>query len=548
MVRAKKPTELLNSVAKGSKKPEFKSEEPKVRSNKTVVLSDKSEAVSDKTVEQSNKINVKLENRKVPLKNPSVLFVSSECAPFAKVGGLADVVGSLPKVLKEQGCDVRVIMPFYRKIKQKHLESAVLLRWAMIKLGWRTQYSGLYTMNYEGIQYYFIDNEYFFGHDKVYIDYTFDIERFCFFQRAVLEALGEPMNFEPDILHCNDWQAGMIPCLLYYHYKTSGYHLNMKTVLTIHNLKYQGIHSKEMISDLLDLPHECINENGILHRGDPNFLKAGIVYSDAITTVSETYAKEILTTEYGEGLDGILREKINKIYGIVNGIDTFEYNPENDTALPEKYNIETVFKNKPICKKGLQKELNLSQSPQIPLLGMVTRLVDQKGLDLILYVLDEILDTSAQVAILGTGDPYYENALTDISLKRKDCLSASITFDNQLAHRIYAGCDMFIMPSLFEPCGLSQMISMHYGTIPIVRETGGLKDTVIPYNEFTGEGTGFSFINPNPNEFLKITKYACDVFENKKDAWKWLIRNGMSSNFTWSNSAKKYLELYKEIL
>lgn len=490
---------------------------------------------------------MKKNDKKTTKKNPSVLFISSEVSPFAKVGGLADVVGSLPKVLISQGCDARVILPFYRKIKDTYLEKAKLIKWSMIKLGWRSQYSGLYEYVHEGVTYYFIDNEYFFGHDKIYIEYTFDIERFCFFQRAVLDAVGEAMNFYPDILHCNDWQAAMIPCLLKAHYQSVGFLSDIKTVLTIHNLKYQGIHSKAMIEDLLDLPVGFMNNDGAMHNGDANFLKAGIVYSDAVSTVSENYAREIFTPEYGEGLESVLLKFSGKISGIVNGIDTVEYNPDTDPYITNKFNSETVFVHKRKCKAKLQEELGLVKSVKIPLIGMITRLVDQKGLDLLLDIIDELVQIPAQLAVLGTGDPYYETSLIELAMKYPDSLSVSITFDNPLAHRIYAGSDMFMMPSLFEPCGLSQMISMTYGTVPIVRETGGLKDTVIPYNEFTGEGTGFSFKNAFSGELIYVTRIACDVFKKKKDAWKWLMLNGMNSDFSWNVSAVKYLELYKSI-
>ncbi len=488
---------------------------------------------------------MKRNEKKTGKKNPSVLFISSEVSPFAKVGGLADVVGSLPKVLIEQGCDARVIVPFYRKIKDTYLEKAKLIKWSMIKLGWRSQYSGLYEYVHEGVTYYFIDNEYFFGNEKIYIEYTFDIERFCFFQRAVLDAVGEAMNFYPDILHCNDWQAAMVPCLLKAHYQSVGFLTDVKTVLTIHNLKYQGIHSKAMIEDLLDLPAEFMNNNGAMHNGDANFLKAGIVYSDAISTVSENYAREIFTPEYGEGLEAVLLKYSYKLTGIVNGIDSAEYNPESDPYITNNFNSETVFTQKRKCKAKLQEELGLVKTVRIPLIGMITRLVDQKGLDLLLDIINDLVLIPAQLVILGTGDPYYESALIDLAAIYPESLSVSITFDNPLAHRIYAASDMFMMPSLFEPCGLSQMISMAYGTVPIVRETGGLKDTVIPYNEFTGEGTGFSFQNAYAGELLFITRTACDVFKKKKDAWKWLMLNGMNSDFSWNVSAAKYLELYK---
>ncbi len=478
----------------------------------------------------------------------SVLFISSEASPFAKVGGLADVVGTLPGALCEKGCDARVIMPYYKKIKKNLQGKAKFLRWTIIKLGWRSQYSGLFEYKQDNVTYYFIDNEYFFGNEKIYVEYTFDIERFCFFQRAVLEALGDQMEFFPDILHCNDWQSGMIPCLLKAHYQSQGYFENIKTVFTVHNLKYQGIHSKSMIEDILDLPSEYMNDFGVLFHGDSNLLKAGLVYSDAITTVSKTYAKEILTEEYSEGLKDVLLSRKDDITGIINGIDENEYNPETDSYIAGNYNVSTFSEGKKKCKNSLRKELGLSQRRNAPLIGIITRLVDQKGLDLLIEIIDDLMNIPVQIVILGTGDPYYENSISDFAAKYPKDISACITFDNALAHRIYAGSDIFLMPSLFEPCGLSQMISMKYGTVPVVRETGGLKDTVIPYNMYTGEGTGFSFGNISSDELFYITKMACDLYKSDKTAWEWLIKKGMSTDFSWGNSALKYLELYKSVI
>lgn len=475
---------------------------------------------------------------------PKILFVSSEVAPFAKVGGLADVVGVLPKTLVKQGCDARVVMPLYRKIKQKYADQLSFKRWTMLKLGWRSMYSGLFTLEQDGVTFYFIDNEYYFGHDAIYQDYSFDIERFCFFQRAVLEAMGDPMEFEPDILHCNDWQAGMIPVLLDAHYRPHGYHNNVKTVLTIHNLKYQGIHGIERIADLCDLPPQYMSAYGVLKDGVPNFLKAGIVYADAITTVSPTYAQEILTGYYGEGLDGVLRNYSYKLTGILNGINLDEYDPSTDPHIPANFSADDYQDNKAACKKALQEELGLEVNAGAPLLGMITRLVDQKGIDLLTRVLDEMLYDGMQVIVLGTGDPFYEDALRSMSSHRPNQLSINIKFDNGLAHRIYAGCDIFLMPSLFEPCGLSQMIAMRYGTVPIVRETGGLKDTVFPYNQFTGEGNGFSFSNINAHELLFTSKYACDVYRHHKDEWDKLVKAGMNGNYSWDLSAAQYLAVY----
>ncbi len=482
-----------------------------------------------------------------PERQPSVLFVSAEAAPFAKVGGLADVVGTLPGVLVKESCDARVIMPFYRKVKERYGDKARFLSWSMIRLGWRSQYCGLYTYVHEGVRYYFIDNEYFFGHEKIYVEYTFDIERFSFFQRAVLSVLGAPIDFTPDILHCSDWQSAMIPCLLKAHYQSCGYFTEMKTILTIHNIKYQGIHSKEMIEDIMDLPLGIMNPDGVLFNGSANFLKAGIVYADAVTTVSPSYAREILTREYGEGLDGILWQHEGKLSGILNGIDCTEYDPQSDPLIPARYSAGNAAEGKRICKRSLQKELGLRLSERTPLAGMVTRLVDQKGIDLLIGAFRDIAGIPVQLAILGTGDPYYEKNLTDLAAEQPSGVSVSVTFDNALAHRIYAAADIFLMPSLFEPCGLSQMIAMRYGAVPLVRETGGLRDTVLPYNEFTGEGTGFSFRNAVPGELSHILGYAVTVYRKKKEAWEWLIRAGMDADFSWTTSARRYLDVYRQI-
>ncbi|HHX38117.1 MAG TPA: glycogen synthase GlgA [Clostridiaceae bacterium] len=477
-----------------------------------------------------------------------VLFVASEVAPFAKVGGLADVVGVLPGALNNLDCDARVVMPLYRQIKQQYGDQLYFMCWTMLKLGWRSMYSGLFSLEKDGVTFYFIDNEYYFGHDAIYQDYSFDIERFCFFQRAVLEAMGDPMEFEPDIVHCNDWQAGMIPVLLDAHYRPHGYHKDVKTVLTIHNLKYQGIHGVERIADLCDLSPQYMTAYGVLKDGVPNFLKAGIVYSDAVTTVSPTYAQEILSGYYGEGLDGVLRNYAYKLTGILNGIDLVSYNPETDEKITKNYTVDTYKEGKAECKQALQARLNLDINPGAPLLGMITRLVDQKGIDLLTRVLDEMLYSGMQVVVLGTGDPYYEDSLRRMSDHRPNQLSINICYNDELARQIYSGCDMFLMPSLFEPCGLSQMIAMRYGTVPIVRETGGLKDTVTPYNQFTGEGNGFSFSNINAHELLFTSKYACDIYRHHEDAWDDLVKAGMEGDYSWNSSAKKYADLYHSLL
>lgn len=476
-----------------------------------------------------------------------VLFVSSEVYPFAKVGGLADVVGALPIELQHNHCDARVIMPLYKNVKQKHEHNLDFIGWKMIKMGWRSLYAGLYTLTMNGVKFYFVDNEYYFNFDQIYVEYVFDIERFCFFQRAVLEFLGDFMSFEPDVLHCNDWQAGMLPLLLEAHYKRYGQHTNIKTVYTIHNLKYQGIHGIEVIQDLLDLPSEYLTDELSIKDGAVNFMKAGIVYSNSVTTVSPTYAYEIMTDYYGEGLNHTLQRYAYKVSGILNGINAKEYNPSSDEMIPAKYSIKDYKEGKAINKKSIQEQLGLEVNPGAPLCTMVSRLVDQKGLDLLLRVVEEMLYDGMQIVILGTGDAYYERALADIAARNPGKMCACISFDNGLAHTLYAGSDIFLMPSLFEPCGLSQLVAMTYGTIPIVRETGGLRDTVVPYNEFTGEGNGFSFANINAHEFLFVTKYACDLYRHNQDVWSKLIEEGMKADYSWKNSAKEYAGLYSFI-
>ena len=476
-----------------------------------------------------------------------VLFVSSEVYPFAKVGGLADVVGALPVELQHHHCDARVIMPLYKSIKQKHEHNLDFIGWKMIKMGWRSLYAGLYTLTMNGVQFYFVDNEYYFNFDQVYVEYVFDIERFCFFQRAVLDFLGDFMGFEPDVLHCNDWQACMMPLLLDAHYKKYGYHTNIKTVYTIHNLKYQGIHGIEVIQDLLDLPSEYLTDELSIKDGAVNFMKAGIVYSNSVTTVSPTYAYEIMTDYYGEGLNHTLQRYAYKVSGILNGINAEEYNPSKDPMIPQKYSIKNYEEGKAVNKKSIQEQLGLEVNPGAPLCTMISRLVDQKGLDLLLRVVEEMLYDGMQIVILGTGDAYYERSLADIAARNPGKMCACISFDNGLAHTLYAGSDIFLMPSLFEPCGLSQLIAMTYGTIPIVRETGGLRDTVVPYNEFTGEGNGFSFANINAHEFLFVTKYACDLYRHNKPVWNKLIEEGMKADYSWKKSAEEYAGLYSFI-
>ncbi|MGI6579896.1 MAG: glycogen synthase GlgA [Saccharofermentanales bacterium] len=477
-----------------------------------------------------------------------ILFVSSEMVPLAKSGGLGDVIGALPKAVRAQGQDARVILPLYKQIKDRYGDQLKFMRWSMNKLGWRTMYSGLFTMEVDGVPVYFIDNEYYFGHEALYLDYAFDIERFSFFQRAVLEALGEPMQFEPDILHLNDWQSGMIPVLLEAHYKAHGYHTGVQCIYTIHNLKFQGIHGRERIQDLMELQDRYMTDDAVMKDGVPNFMKAGILYSNRVTTVSPTYAQEIKQDYYGEGLNDLLSAQSWKVVGVLNGIDIDSYDPAQDGSIAKNYSVRTFQAGKKANKLALQEEIGLEQREDVPMLAMITRLTSQKGLDLLLHIADELIADDIQLVILGTGDEFYENAFHDLEWYHPDKVRSLIMFDEELARRIYASADIFLMPSMFEPCGLGQMIAMRYGALPVVRETGGLKDTVIPYNKYDGSGTGFSFSNINAHEFLFAIKDALDTYHNYPDSWNQLIRQAMSGDFSWEQSAKRYIELYEIIL
>ncbi len=477
-----------------------------------------------------------------------ILMAASECAPFAKTGGLADVVGALPAQLNKLGMDCRVIMPLYRTVKEKYIKDLTFVRWTTIKIGWRSMYSGLFTMEYEGVQYYFIDNEFYFNNQSIYTEYSYDIERFSFFQRAVLDALGAPMNFYPDVLHCHDWQTGMIPCLLDAHFRPHGYFTEMRTVYTIHNLKYQGVHGVNQIADLMDLPSRYMTDYGILKDGVPNFMKAGIVYSDMVTTVSPTYAKEIFLPFYGEGLDGVLRNYSYKVHGILNGIDLEIWNPATDEFLEKTYSSEDYLKGKAANKRAMQEAMDLERVPDVPLVTMITRLVDQKGLDLVLRVLDEIMEEDIQMIILGTGDGYYENELRQAERRHQSNLRACIMYSNDMSHRLYAAGDIFLMPSIFEPCGLSQMISMRYGNVPLVRATGGLKDTVQAFDHTTGEGNGFSFPNINAHDMMYLLKDAIKLYKEEPENWDVLVHNAMGTDFSWESSAKEYQSLYEQLL
>lgn len=475
-----------------------------------------------------------------------VLFAVSEAAPFAKTGGLADVAGSLPKALRKLNVDVRVVMPKYSQISQQYINKMSFMGYTYVNLTWRREYCGVFRMVHEGVPFYFLDNEHYFKRDWYYGQFD-DGERFTFFCKAILEVL-PLIDFKPYIIHCNDWQTGLVSLLLdahYRYYRNKGFYQYMHTVMTIHNLKYQGIFPKNMMDDVIGLSWEYFHPDGIEFYDDINFLKAGIAYSTKITTVSRTYAEEIKTEFYGEKLHGILRKRSPDIHGILNGIDYEENDPSTDSRIYVPYSLNTL-ENKQKNKLLLQKETGLNVNPETPLIGIISRLVSQKGLDLVDRMIAELLGMDLQLIVLGTGEKKYEDMFRWAQEAFKGKMSANICYDPVLAQKIYAGCDMFLMPSLFEPCGLGQLYSMRYGTVPIVRETGGLRDTVIPYNEYTGEGTGFTFANYNAHEMKDAVIRAIRVYKNK-DKWKAVMKRCMQQDFSWDKSARDYYRLYNQI-
>ncbi len=472
-----------------------------------------------------------------------ILFAASESVPFIKTGGLADVVGSLPKCFDKRYFDVRVILPKYMSIPQEFKDQMKYLTHFYIDLAWRSQYVGVLEMEYEGVTFYFIDNEYYFSGPKPYGEIYFDIEKFSFFSKAVLAAL-PAIGFQPDVIHCHDWQTGLIPVFMKERFREGEFFAGMKSVMTIHNLKFQGTWDVKTIKDMTGLPEYFFTPDKLEAYKDANLLKGGLVFADAITTVSNTYAEEIKMPFYGEGLDGLMRARANDLRGILNGIDYEEYNPQTDTYIKYPYNAVDFRKEKIKNKKALQAELGLEQNEKKFMIGIVSRLTDQKGFDLISYVMDELCHDDLQIVILGTGEDRYENMFRHFDWKYREKVSANIYYSEELSHKIYASADAFLMPSLFEPCGLSQLMALRYGTIPIVRETGGLKDTVMPYNEYESTGTGFSFSNYNAHEMMNTVRYAHNIYKNKKREWNKMIDRAMASDFSWHTSACKYQELY----
>ena len=474
-----------------------------------------------------------------------VLFAASEAVPFVKTGGLADVMSALPKALKQVGVDVALVIPKYEHMNAAYKDKLEKVYEGYVDLSWRQQYFGVEKTVVDGITVYFIDNEWYFKRDGLY-GYGDDCERFAFFSKAVLAMLPH-IDFRPDIIHCNDWHTGILGAYLKESFFHDEFYWGIKTVFTIHNLKYQGIFGREIVNDLLGLPHYCFTEGKIEFGGCVNFVKAGMEYADYITTVSPTYAKEITYPYFGEGLDGYVRSCQDKIMGIINGLDETAYNPATDKFIAAQYNADTVLEKKYLNKEKLQKDLGLPVDRNIPMIAMVSRLVEDKGISLLTRIMDEVSQEDIQFVLLGAGDQDLQNALLAWAKRNPTKVSINLRFSEELAHKIYAAADIFAMPSRFEACGLSQLIALKYGTIPVVRETGGLKDTITMYNKYTGDGNGLTFANFNAHEFLFTLKTALSYFEDKV-LWNKLVNNAMHSDFSWNDSALAYKKVYETVM
>ncbi|MBO5449188.1 MAG: glycogen synthase GlgA [Ruminococcus sp.] len=472
-----------------------------------------------------------------------VLFASSEVVPFIKTGGLADVVGSLPKCFDKRYYDVRVILPKYACMAQKWKDMLKYKTHFYMDFAGESRYVGIMETQLDGVTFYFVDNEHYFSGEKPYVEHHWDIEKFMFFDRAVLSAL-PLLDFRPDIIHCHDWQTGLIPVYLHDSFQGGEFFRGIKTVMTIHNLKFQGNDNAETFMALSGLSGYYMTYDKLKTGVDGNMLKGGLVYADAITTVSDSYAEEIKTEFYGEGLDGLMRARKNDLRGIVNGIDYDDYNPDTDKMIACNYNKDNVLQKKIENKRALQRELGLVQDDNKFMIGVVSRLTDQKGFDLIAYMMEKMCQQDMQIVVLGTGEQKYEDMFRYFAWKYPDKVSANIYYSEAMSHKIYAASDAFLMPSLFEPCGLSQLMSLRYGTLPIVRETGGLRDTVQPFNQFDGSGTGFSFKNYNAHEMYNTLMFAHYIYVDRRNDWNKIIDSAMSKDFSWQASARKYQDMY----
>lgn len=474
-----------------------------------------------------------------------VLFVASEAAPFIKTGGLADVMGALPKALQALGVEPALVIPLYAGIGEAYRNEMETVYTGSLDLSWRDQYLGVKKLVLDGIPVYFIDNEYYFGRDKLY-GFDDDAERFAYFAKAVLAML-HYIDFKPDVIHSNDWHTGMLGAYLKEDFMQDPFYQGLKNIYTIHNLKYQGVFGRQIVEDVLGLPLRLLYNGNIENAGNVNFMKAGMCYADFITTVSPTYAEEITYPYFGEGLEDYVALCAGKISGILNGLDEQEYNPETDMNLPVCFNKTNVFVKKPMAKEALQRELGLTVNREIPVLAMITRLVEAKGLDLVTYIMNELMEEQVQLVVVGTGDEEYADALRELAWRHPGSVSVNILFNEGLARRVYAGADLFLMPSRYEACGLSQMIAMRYGTIPVVRETGGLKDSVKDFDKYNAtDGNGLRFANFNAHELLFTIKRGLSYFA-EKPFWEKLVINAMESDNSWNRSARAYADLYDKV-
>lgn len=476
----------------------------------------------------------------------SILMAAAEGLPFVKTGGLADVIGSLPASLAEMGHEVKVVLPLYKKIAQNNFQDLTWCASYTVNINYREVPVTVYSQTVGKVAYFFIQHQGYFERDALY-GYEDDGERFAYFQKAVIEMLNQ-LNYWPNIVHCHDWQTGMIPCMVRETHSSDPRYSNIRFVYTIHNLLFQGNFGPEMLDSCLGLPYYLLDNGNVRFDGGISFMKSGILYADKVTTVSPTYAQEILTPQYGEHMEAVLNMRKYDLWGIVNGIDTQLWNPATDKSIPFHYDKVTISKGKIDDKMALQKELGLAVDPNVLLVGVVGRLTYQKGFYLMMEKVSELAGMPIQLAILGTGEEPIQNAFRDMENQNKGKVCFYQGYNEDLAHRIYAGSDLFLMPSLFEPCGLSQLCSLRYGTLPLVRETGGLKDTVNPYNEFDKSGNGFSFTNYDANEMMNTLKNAVNVYYNKPEDWKILQRNALNTDVSWENSARVYSQLYSEVM
>ena len=475
-----------------------------------------------------------------------ILFAASEVAPFIKTGGLADVAGSLPQALAAAGHEVKVVLPLYEGIGQEWREQMTFLKYFNVTLAWRQVYCGVFQLEREGVTYWFIDNEYYFKRWQMYGHFD-DCERFAYFSRAVIETPGQ-LDWWPDVIHCNDWQTALVPVYLLeekYRIPQLG---NARSVFTIHNIEYQGRYGDQVLQDVIGLDKSYFNEGMLAYHRDVNLMKGAIMASNFVTTVSPTYAQELRTPYYAHGLDGVINQQSFKLEGILNGIDTALYDPASHTGLAANFTAKAPVKGKAACKQALQQAVGLQERPDVPIIACISRLVGHKGFSLVTDALHDIMGMDVQMVVLGTGDWQYEEAFRHAQGQYPGRFAAQITYSAPLSIMIYAGADLFLMPSISEPCGLSQMIAMRFGTIPVVRETGGLKDTVTPYNKFEGTGRGFTFANISAGDMTWVLREAVDLYYNNKKAWRGLQKESMTADFSWDRSAAQYLDIYQRIL